>query len=37
MSCTRQSIVEREGLGYDERSEACSNGASSTKYLLKRM
>jgi hypothetical protein len=36
-SCTRQSIVEREGLEHDERSEECSKGTSSTTYLVKRV
>jgi hypothetical protein len=36
MSCTRQSIVEREGLEHDERRE-CSKGTGSTTCLLKRV
>jgi hypothetical protein len=36
-SCTRQSIVEREGLEHDERSEECSKGMSSTTYLMQRV
>jgi hypothetical protein len=37
MSCTRQSIVEREGLEHDERSEECSKGTSSTTCLVQRV
>jgi hypothetical protein len=36
-SYTRQSIVEREGLEHDERSEECSEGTSSTTCLVKRL
>jgi hypothetical protein len=35
LGCTRQSIVEREGLGHDERSEECSKGMSSTTCFVK--
>jgi hypothetical protein len=33
--CTRQSIVEREGLEHDERNEECSKGTSFTTCLVK--
>jgi ABC-type antimicrobial peptide transport system permease subunit len=33
--CTRQSILEREGLKHDERSEECPKGTSSTTCLVK--
>jgi hypothetical protein len=33
----RQSIVEREGLEHDERSEDCSKGTSSTTCLEQRV
>jgi hypothetical protein len=36
-SCTGQSIVEREGLEHDERSEECSKGTSSTTCLVQRV
>jgi hypothetical protein len=32
-----KSIVEREGLEHDERSEECSKGTSSTTCLVKRV
>jgi hypothetical protein len=37
MSCTRQSIVEREGLEHDERRECSTKGTGSTTCLLKRV
>jgi hypothetical protein len=36
-SCTRQSIVEREGLELHERSEECSKGTSLTTCLVHRV
>jgi hypothetical protein len=36
-SCTRLSIVEREGLEHDERSEERSKGTSSTTCLVQRV
>jgi hypothetical protein len=36
-SCTRQSIVKREDLEHDERSEECSKGTSSTTCLVQRV